>query len=186
MSFFIGFFPDESSNKEIGNSIAPIKAVFEGLGIDVRWSSSQSYHLSLAYLGERMNFLKVLFLKYKLKKFSFHPFNILLGGVKMGSSRRFRELIFLEVLEGGEDMRKLCLVLRSLLGLKEDASLIPHLTLGRVNKDLTPQEYSNVVKDLFTVSKAIKSKRISFVVNGIDVINNKHGSYSVLFSIGSV
>lgn len=104
----------------------------------------------------------------------------------MGSSRRFRELIFLEVLEGGEDMRKLCLVLRSLLGLKEDASLIPHLTLGRVNKDLTPQEYSNVVKDLFTVSKAIKSKRISFVVNGIDVINNKHGSYSVLFSIGSV
>lgn len=186
MSFFIGFVPDENSSKEIHNSVAPVKDVFEGLGIDVRWSSSQSYHLSLTYLGESVNFFKMLYLKYKLKSFTFNSFNVLLGGVKMGSSRRFRELIFLEVLEGGEEMRKLCLILRSLLGLKEDANLIPHLTLGRVNKDLTPQEYSNVVKDLSTVSKDIKSRRISFVVNGIDIIKVKHGSYTILFSIDSI
>lgn len=186
MSFFIGFVPDENSNKEIENCVDSVKDVFDGLGIDVRWSSSKAYHLTLVYLGERVGFLKMLYIKYKLKKFNFSNFNIQLGGVKMGSSRRYRELIFLEVFKGGDSMRKLCLTLRSLLGLRKDLNFIPHLTLGRVNKDLTPQEYSNIVKDLSIISKKITRKNMSFTVNNIDIIKVDAGSYQILFSISSV
>lgn len=186
MSFFIGFVPDGNSNKEIENCVDSVRDVFDGLGIDVRWSSSKAYHLTLVYLGESIGFLRKLYIKYKLRKFNFANFNVQLGGVKMGSSRRYRELIFLEVLKGGEEMRKMCLMLRSLLGLNKDVNFIPHLTLGRVNKDLTPQEYSNVVKDLSVISKKIKHREISFVVNSIDMIKVEGGAYQILFSVNSV
>ncbi len=180
MGLFLGFRPDADSVNKIVGVAKQVKEVFHGFDVDVRWTKPETYHLSVVYLGEKVSFLKILYFKYRLKKFRYRRFNIKLGKVKVGISRRYKELIYLEVLEGGEEMRKLCSMLRESLGLKRDVNLIPHLTLGRINKDLSEQETSNVSRNLSFISKSLKEKNISFTVSSIDMLKTVEDGYEVV------
>ena len=57
-------------------------------------------------------------------------------------------------------MRELYLQLKQISGEKSDINFIPHLTLGRVNKDLSGQESANIIKDLAIVSKKMDVNKI--------------------------
>jgi len=87
--------------------------------------------------------------------------------------------LYLDLVEGGDEMRELYLQLREITGAKEDINFIPHMTLGRVNKDLTTQEYMNIVKDLNVVTKQLKVNKIEFEVKSIDLVKSEDGLYTV-------
>lgn len=183
MSIFLGFFPDSKSKDEIVSVTESVKEVFEGFGIDVRWSSPKTYHCTLLYVGNAVSPISLILYKMYLKKFLFKKFTVRFNSVKLGISRKYRELIYLDLLEGGEQMREIYLQLKQILKNKEDVNFIPHLTLGRVNKDLTQQESINIAKDLSNVSKRMGVNKISFEVSGIDLVKSEDGEYQVQMSI---
>ena len=80
-------------------------------------------------------------------------------------------------------MREIYLQLKHLLKNKTDVHFLPHLTLGRVNKDLTQQESINIAKDLVNVSKRTNVNKISFEVQSIDLVKSEDGVYTVQMSI---
>lgn len=170
MSFFVGFYPNKEVCKQIKEVSNGIKSTFDGLNLDVRWSKREDYYISIVYLGENPPFWKMLYFKHKMANFSFKKFDIQFGAIKVGSSKRNKGLIFLEVLEGGDDIRELCLALRKSLRLKQDINLIPKITLGRLNKEMSQQEYSNLVKGISTISKSLKIKDIKFSVDNIEIL----------------
>lgn len=55
---------------------------------------------------------------------------------------------------------------------------VPHLTIGRISKDLTKEEYRNVANDIARVSKKLKLNEIEFVIDSIYLIESKNGDYS--------
>ena len=172
MAFFLGFRPDTESVNKIDRVSRQVKEVFHGFDVDVRWSKPNTYHLSVVYLGEKISFIQLLYYKYRLKNFAYRKFDVSI-------SRRYKELVYLEVLEGGDEMRKLCSQLRDCLGLKRDFNLIPHLTLGRINKDLSEQENSNVSRNLSFISKDLEKEKIQFTVNTVDLLQGVDGKYAL-------
>lgn len=186
MNLFLGFSPDEESKKKIIEVRDGVKEVFEGFDIKVRWSNPKTYHMTLLFLGEGASFLKIFMCKQKLKKFVFRKFKVKFNSVKLGISRKYRELLYLDLLEGGEEMRQLYLELKKLTGTKEDVNFIPHLTLGRINKDLSTQEYMNIVKDLSVVTKNLKVNEIEFEVQNIELVKSENGLYTVQVSVAGV
>ena len=183
MNLFLGFFPDDESKKRISEVVTGVKSTFDGFDIKVRWSDPKTYHMTILFLGDKVAFPRILLCKQKLKNFAFKKFRIRFNSVKLGISRRYRELLYLDLLEGGDEMRQLYLELRKLTGAKEDVNFIPHLTLGRINKDLSTQEYMNIVKDLSVVTKKLKVNKIEFEVDKIELIKSEDGLYTVQMSV---
>lgn len=182
MSFFLGIFPDKATVDQIKKVVVEVGKVFDGFDIPVRWSEPGTYHMTLIYLGEKLPFYKRLFFKYKLKSFSLTRFKVRLNKVKLGINRKYKELIYIDLLEGGEEMRKLYLELRTLLNLQDDSNFIPHLTLGRVSKDLTDQEYANICRDLSVVTGKLGIDEIQFFVNELKLVKSEDGKYQVLMN----
>ena len=183
MSFFLGIFPDKDSIKKIQNVSNGVEEVFSGFDIPVRWSISHNYHITLIHLGEHLPFYKRLILKYKLKKFKLEEFVIKFNTVKLGISRKYKELIYLDLLEGGDEMKKLFLEIRELLNIQKEGNFLPHLTLGRVSKELTDQEYSNICKDLSVVTKKLGIKEVKFFVSDIKLVKSTEKGYQVLMNL---
>ena len=73
--------------------------------------------------------------------------------------------------------------MRKVLKLKDEGNFIPHLTLGRVSKDLTNEEYSNLCKDLAVVAKGLHINEIEFYVNDIKLIRSSGDDYCVLMNL---
>lgn len=186
MNTFVGFFPDDEVKNKISTVVGGVKEVFKDLGINVRWSEKHKYHVTVLFLGTRTPAVKLMYYKLMLKKFNFKKFAIRFNSIKLGISRKFRELIFLDLLEGGEEMRELYLQLRNALKTKKDTNFIPHLTLGRVNKDISQQEYINIVKELHALTKKLKVNEITFTVESIDLVKSEEGEYSVQISVSGL
>lgn len=182
MSFFIGLFPDKDTVNDIKKVVGEVGKVFDGFNIPVRWTKPEKYHMTLIHLGDSLPFYKRLFFKYKLKTFTLKRFKIKFNTVKLGISRKYKELIYLDVLEGGEEMRELFLKLRNMLHLQDDSNFLPHLTLGRVSKELTDQEYSNICRDLGVVTKKLDIDKVQFFVNELRLVKSEEEGYQVLMS----
>lgn len=182
MNFFLGIFPDKDSIKKILDISNGVEEVFSGFDIPVRWSIPQNYHITLIHLGEHLPFYKRLILKYKLKKFKLEEFVIKFNTVKLGISRKYKELIYLDLLEGGDEMRKLFLEIRELLNIQKEGNFLPHLTLGRVSKELTDQEYSNICKDLSVVTKKLGINEVKFSVSDIKLVKSTEKGYQILMN----
>ncbi len=183
MNFFLGFLLDDSTRSSVQKVVREIGTSFDQFGIPVRWVKPDRYHMSLLFLSNRMPFFMLWYYKFKLKPFFLKRFKIRFNTVKLGISRKYKELIYLDLEEGGEEMRKIFLELRNIFNLKTDSNFIPHLTLGRISKDLTKQEYSNVCKDISRVSKSLGIKEIEFYVSDIKLVKSTEDGYTILFSL---
>lgn len=180
MNFFLGFFPDEKANYKIRKVVGEVGRIFKDFDIPVRWVKPETYHITLYTLGERHSIFHRLFLKHRFKKISFKPFDISLGKVKLGISRKYRELVYIDVNEGGEQLRELLHQVRSTLKGTDSSTFVPHLAIGRVSKDLSEEEYRNLVKDIHNISNSLNIKDISFTVSEIFLIKSREGDYSVV------
>ena len=178
MSYFLGFVPDKESVNKIQNVVKEADSLFSDFGIPVRWVKPDTYHITLYYLGENLSFFNQMLLKKKLSKISFKEFRISFKNIKVGISRSYKELVYLDLSEGGEELRELLSQVRKEIGEKDTSLFIPHLTLGRVSEDLSKEEYRNVSADIAKLSKKLNLEDIEFTVDTLYLIQNKNGVYS--------
>lgn len=185
MDVFLGFCPDLEANNSIRKVVRDLNHVFDEVDIPVRWTDPKFYHLSIISFGQSISLLKRVWLKYKLKNVKIKPFKVVFNTSKLGISRKYKELIYLDLKNGGEEMRDILFELRHVLGIEDSGNFIPHLVLGRVSKDLTAQEYTNISKDLYRVGKSLNIDDIQFYVNGLQVIKLSSKGIEILFELGS-
>lgn len=183
MDFFLGFCPDQESTQKIKKVVSEISHVFNDFQIPVRWVNSDGYNLHVLSLGHSLPFFRLYWLKYKLRSFRIKPFKIVFNNTKIGLSRKYKELVYLDLKEGGEEMRDLLFELRKLLGIKDQGNFIPHLVLGRISEDLGNQEYTNISKDLYRVGKTLNINKIEFYVNDLKLIKNSSKGFVILLEL---
>lgn len=183
MEYFLGFCPDQEANHKIKKSIVEISKVFDGLDIPVRWIDPNSCFVEILPLGVDISFLRLLLIKYRLKNYYSQSFKVILNTVRLGISRKYKELIYFDVKEGGDSMRDMVLNLRKLLSLKDQGNFIPHIVLGRVNKDLSDQEYTNISKDLYHVGKNLNINDIQFYCTGLKLIRKSQEGFEILLEL---
>jgi len=79
-----------------------------------------------------------------------------------------RGLIYFSIDEGGEYLRNLKSELGKDLKIKETSVFVPNIVIGRVSKDLTKQEYSNILKDFESLQESING--VQFPIKTIELI----------------
>lgn len=183
MSCFFSFFPNQDTNFKIRKVVGEVSKVFDDFDIPVRWSKPNTYHMTLLYLGNDVNPIKRILFRFKLKSIIFKPFKVKFGTVKLGISRKYKELVYLDIKEGGDSMRRILLDLRRRLNIKDEGNFIPHLTLGRISKDISDQEYTNICKDLSVITKGLDIKNMEFYIDNIYLIKSSNGDYKVLMNL---
>ncbi len=183
MSFFFGFFPDENTNYRVRKVVGEVGRVFADFQIPVRWSKPETYHMTVLHVGEKLSILKRLIWRFRLKTMRVTPFKVSFNTVRLGISRKYKELVYLDTKDGGDIMRAMLLDMRKVLKLKDEGNFVPHLTLGRVSKDLSDEEYSNLCKDLAVVARGLDINKIEFYVNDIKLIKSSGDDYFVLMNL---
>jgi hypothetical protein len=76
MKFFLGFCPNKEANVKIRKISSELGKVFNDLGIPVRWSNPDSYHMVMIPMNMRFPFIEIPLLKHKLTKYCFNPFKV--------------------------------------------------------------------------------------------------------------
>ena len=124
-----------------------------------------------------------MLLDLKLKKIVLKKFSVRLDKANLGIQRSYKELVYLSLLSGGDEIRDMLYQL-GLYGIrtKDYEIFIPHVTLGRVNKVVSDEEYKNLSLDVRNVNKDLKVNDIRFDVKEIHLIESSEGSISVIKS----
>lgn len=174
----MGFVPDKESNYKVRKVVGEVGRIFSDLSIPVRWIKPESFHITLYYLGENLSVFQRLVLKKKIARLKFKKFSVSLSNVKVGISRKYKELIYIDIEDGGEELRGLLLEVRKQFRAKDASVFVPHLTIGRISKDLSKEEYRNVVKDISNISDKLEVKEIRFDIEEMHLIESKDGNYS--------
>lgn len=153
---------------QLGGISKEVARIFQGQEIPVRWIDPKNYNISL-HRYQKLSFLHKVFLRMKLKNLSTTTTTaISLHRIKMGDSKRMRGLIYFSIDEGGEYLRNLKSELGKDLKIKETSVFVPNIVIGRVSKDLTKQEYSNILKDFESLQESING--VQFPIKTIELI----------------
>jgi 2'-5' RNA ligase len=180
VNYFLGFFPDEKTNYKIRKVVGELGRVFEGLEIKVRWVKPEKFHVSAVFLGNDLNFISKSLLGMKLGKYKVPKFEIRFEKAGLGFSKRDRSTVHLLISDGGDELRELVYDLRNVLGINDPKLFIPHLTLGRVNKDLTHEEFKNLTQGIRSINKDLKISEISFIPQTMSFIESNLENFKVL------
>ena len=178
---FLAIFPNEESNHKIRKVIGEIGRVFEGEQISVRWCKPENIYIEVFDFGN-INFIKKQLILFKLKKEKFLTFNISLLECKLGLNRKYKDLVFLALDKGADELRDIVFSLRGRFKTKDISQFIPHISIGRVNKDLTAQEYTNLLTDIRNINKKLKIKDIKFEANEIFLVKREGDNLKVITS----
>lgn len=182
MNYFLGIQPNDQTNYKIRKVVGELGRVFQGQDIDVRWSKPETFHCSVVYLGKSLNPAKKFFLDLKLKKTNYRKFSISFERAVVGISRRYKELVYLGIDKGGDELREIVLDLRERLKISDSNLFIPHVTLGRISKELSEQEFRNLKMDVRKMNKSLKVDEIEFEVDRISLIRSDLDSHEIISS----
>ncbi|MCB9789370.1 2'-5' RNA ligase family protein [Candidatus Nomurabacteria bacterium] len=184
MNYFLGVFPDKETCLKISKTLAEAGKVFDNQAVPVNYVDRNSYHITLLFFGPKFNLIQRQLLNLKLRYFKRKSFKISVRQVRLGISRQNKELVFMPVFDGAEELRELVYDLSKKLGYRRDRKFIPHITLGRVRKDLSEEEYRNLSHSLDELNSSIL-KEIRFDVDAFHLVHSEKGSYRSLkkFSI---
>jgi len=178
-NYFIAIQPDETTKKSLSELVNFIKPIFETQDIAVNWTKKENFHVSIQFVGRDINFFRKQYTKLKLGKMPFSSYDIKVGRIRLGISRKYRELIYLSIDEGAEKLRGELLKVKRFVGLKREQIFIPHITLGRVNKDLTDEEFRNLSSQLDVFNKENEID-ISFNANKPVFLESDLNEYKVV------
>jgi len=182
MNYFVGIVPDDSTNHKIRKVVREVGRMFDGQQIPVRWINPETFHVTVLFVGKDISFIRKIFLKNKVKKITFKPFKISFKSLKLGISGKYKELVYLSINQGDDEMRSITEQLDPKGNIREANSFIPHLTLGRVSKELTEEEYRNLSRDIVRESNQLDIKNISFEVKEVFLLKSKEGIYKIVMN----
>jgi 2'-5' RNA ligase len=180
MNHFLGFFIDDQTKRSVVGTVGRISNIFSDMSIEVRWIKPSNYHIKLQNLGGNVGLIKKLYISKKLKDALKLPIKTSIGNVKVGNSRNLKGLIYLELGEGGDELREMRYEMLNTLKIKDNVQFVPHIAIGRINKDLSRQEYSNILKDIDNISEGLSDKRVSFSIDEIDLVRVEDTDYEIL------
>ena len=182
MNFFVGIIPDDSTNHKIRKVVREVGRVFEGQQIPVRWINPDTFHVTVLFVGKDISPVRKILFKNKIKKIIFKPFKISFKSLKLGISGKYKELVYLSINQGDDEMRSITEQLDPQGNIRGANSFIPHLTLGRVSKELTDEESSNLLRDIGRVSSQVDIKNIVFDVKEVFLLKSKDGVYEIVMN----
>ena len=180
MNYFLGFFLDDKSRKQIVKSVGNVSTIFSSIGIEVRWIKPSHYHIEIQKFEGHVGLLRRLYISHKIKKILNKKIEISFGRMKLGINKRVRGLIYIEIEDGGELLRELRYEMLNTLKIKDNVQFTPYVAIGRINKDLSKQEISNISKGMEKVSDKFDHIGTKMLVNEIDLIRTKDSYYEIL------
>jgi 2'-5' RNA ligase len=180
MNHFLGFFIDDESRKKIVESVGGISNIFSDMGIQVRWIKPSNYHINLQNLNGDLGPIKKLHISKKIGETFKSSITVSMGDIKLGINRNMRSLLYMEIEQGGDTLRELKYEMVNAFKLKDNVHFLPHIAIGRINKDLSNQEISNIVRDIRNVVSTTGRSEIKFDIDQIDLVKVKEGNYEVL------
>lgn len=178
-NFFIAIQPEIETRKMFNDLVDFIKPMFSSQEINVNWTKQENFHVSILFVGRDINIIRKNFIKLSLNRLAFQPFNISIDKVKLGISSKYRELVYLSIDEGADDLREELLKIVKFVGVKRDQMFIPHITLGRVSKELTDEEYKNLSSQIDKFNKDNKIE-INFEASKPVFLERDLNEYKVL------
>jgi 2'-5' RNA ligase len=182
MSVFRSFIAVDLTLEMIDRLEHVIQDLQQGLGnLPIRWTPSENIHLTLKFLGD-VSMANVDMLKEILQMTadSHHVFAISIGGLGVFPSSRRPRIIWVGV-EGPSELSSIQRNIDSetaRLGYKlERQPYKPHLTLGRVSRNASPN-------DVKMISQIIKTKSVGFL--GLVRVRSLHLFRSDLLPKGAI
>lgn len=180
MSYFLGVFPDQNANFRIRKVNAELARVFDSQGIPIMLVQPEQFHITVIWLGQDLSWIQKKLVNFKLRRWSSQPFEITLDRARLGFSKSYRELLYLDVDRGSDRLRDMVPKLMKLLRIKRDKSFIPHITLGRVGKDLSDEEYKNLTNEIYRISKLLLDDPIRFEFRELSFVHSHQGEFNFL------
>ena len=180
MNHFLGFFVDDQTRKQVVKKVGKVSTIFSGMHIQVRWIKPSNYHIKLQNLKSPVGPIKQIYIKKKIEDIFSEPIQLSLGSIKLGMNRNLRGLLYLEIDDGGEQLRELRYKMLKNLKIKDNVQFVPHIALGRINKDLSRQEKSNILKDIENVFEHGSTTETEFFLKEIELVKIQEGDYEVL------
>lgn len=144
INYSIGIVLDKEQSQIIKSKQDTLVDLFNNQDIPVNWTEEDRLYISLLSLGSNLNIIQSFLYKLRLKNFIYSSFPISVGLPKIGMTSKYKELIYLPIENGADPLRELLLKLALHLRFRRMHSFIPHITLGRVAKDLSEQEFRNL------------------------------------------
>lgn len=185
-NYFLGFFLDNTSNHKVRKVVGEVGRVFDGQEIKVRWNKPDNYHISVLYIGSNINPINLLLIQSNLRKIRIPRFKISFDKCDIGIVRNYKGLVYLTVKDGGEHLRDLVFTLRNTFNLRDTAVYIPHLSLGRVSKDLTNEEQRNIQSDLRNITPALNLSEIIFDSTNLYLVESTDGDYKLVKKLETI
>jgi 2'-5' RNA ligase len=180
MNHFLGFFINDESRKQIVNGVDKVSSIFSDMGIEVRWIKPSDYHIKIQNLRGNAGPLKKFYISKKIKDILKKPIEVSIGDIKLGSSRNLRGLLYFEIDQGGDTLRELRYEMLNTLKIKDNVQFVPHIAVGRINKDLSRQEISNILRDIENVPTRPSNPEAKFTINQIELVKVEEGNYEIL------
>lgn len=169
-NYSLGFLLDEKTNYKIRKIVGEIGRVFEGQEIPISWFKPEHFFVELMNFGYSFDFIQRFFLDRTVSKLIYSPVQISLNRSEVGISRKYKELVYLSIGEGGDKLRDMVFHLRKTLRKKDFSNYIPRISLGRINKDITDQEITNLKTDLLNIEKKLELPKITFLCTELSFI----------------
>jgi 2'-5' RNA ligase len=182
MSYYLALLPDERANYQIRKALATAGELFDSHGVPITLVKPESFHITLLFFGNSMSAMKKDKLGRVIKKYPVDPFDVSVGNMRLGINRNYRELLFLTVDQGAEQMRDMVHDLASLLKMKRERVFIPHISLGRVTKDLSDEEFRNLGESIHQVNQELMKSLgdTSFKVERVYLMKSEDGENTVV------
>jgi len=172
LRYLLSIIPDETANYRIRKVIAQVGSLFDGYSVAVKLVKPEKLYVPVLELGSTLNSFQKYFLLKKLQKEVILKFSLNVDKIRLGSANRNHELISLSLGEGSEELRKIVYKLAKALKIKRSNRFTPNITLGRVTKELTNEEYKNLSTAVSQLNDKIADElnRIEWVVEKLDII----------------
>lgn len=182
MSYFLGIFPSEVEKGRMAQLLPRYTGIFDTHEISVYYPDASKYHLTLLHLGNSLSPLKRLKISRTLRNFKYKSFEARINGVKLGfSQKRSPELLHFMVTDENNELRNIVSQLSNMLGVKRESAFIPHITIGRVRKEISALEYQNLSDSVKSVNKRIFSEAdLSFYPTEIRLVKSVDGEYQTI------
>lgn len=144
MSYYLAILPDEKANHSIRKLIAQVGSLLDSYEIPVKLVKPEKIFLPVLYLGEKLGPLRKYRYSKAIEKHGVLPFRIEAQKVRLGIGQRSRQHIMLGFDVGSVELRNIVYSLSPKLRIKRERKFIPHITLGRISKELITEEYKNI------------------------------------------
>ncbi len=174
MSLKLGIDPERSFKNQMHNVAIEVVKLIDSQGIPVIHINPNYYHIELFQLSGASNPIRSFLRNWVLRRYHIKPFDLAIDHVKLGSAGHMRELVSLQVGEGSDQLRDIVYDLAKRLNIKRVRSFDPCVRIGRISKDLSDQEYHNLVNTIQEFNLTSISK-VKFKFNGLSVLQSKDG-----------